>query len=96
MFFSPPLLLLASLLTFFYFVSTNAFAAAQLPKTEVQGLRDIAKTLGKRDWNFSVDPCSVQYGWVTPNPVKGSENAVSCNCSFSNATVCHVTSMYNI
>ena len=60
----------------------------------VQSLRDIAKTLGKTNWNFSVDPCSGQYGWVTPNPLKGSENAVYCNCSFSNATVCHVTSMY--
>lgn len=60
----------------------------------VQYLRDIAKTLGKTNWNFSVDPCSGEEGWATANPVKGFENAVTCNCSFSNATVCHVVSMY--
>ncbi|KAH9779338.1 putative leucine-rich repeat receptor-like serine/threonine-protein kinase [Citrus sinensis] len=52
----------------------------------VQALKDIANTLGKKDWNFSVDPCSGEEGWAEIP----EENAVTCNCSFSNGTVCYV------
>ncbi|XVE63321.1 hypothetical protein DITRI_Ditri07aG0010700 [Diplodiscus trichospermus] len=65
---------------------------AKLPDDEVQCLKDIAKTLEKTDWNFSVDPCSGEKGWDRSH-VKGLENAVTCNCSFSNGTVCHVVSI---
>ncbi|XP_011014342.1 PREDICTED: probable leucine-rich repeat receptor-like serine/threonine-protein kinase At3g14840 [Populus euphratica] len=84
-------LLFASLVAF----SLAAFAsgATRLPDDEVEALRDIAKTIGKTNWNFSADPCGGQWGWVDPNPVKGNENAVSCNCTFSNGTICHVISM---
>uniref|UniRef100_F6H2L6 non-specific serine/threonine protein kinase n=1 Tax=Vitis vinifera TaxID=29760 RepID=F6H2L6_VITVI len=54
----------------------------------VEALEEIAKTLGKTDWNFSADPCGGEWGWATKNPVKGSENAVTCSCT--NNTVCHV------
>lgn len=60
----------------------------------VEVLKDIAKTLGKKDWDFSVDPCSGERNWTSSVQVKGSENAVTCNCTFVNATVCHVTNMY--
>ncbi|XP_011002767.1 PREDICTED: probable leucine-rich repeat receptor-like serine/threonine-protein kinase At3g14840 [Populus euphratica] len=84
-------LLFASLVAF----SLAAFAsgATRLPDDEVEALRDIAKTIGKTNWNFSADPCGGQWGWVDPNPVKGNENAVSCNCTFSNGTICHVISI---
>ncbi|XP_047962224.1 probable leucine-rich repeat receptor-like serine/threonine-protein kinase At3g14840 [Salvia hispanica] len=78
-----PLLLLVSLVS----------GAAVLPSDEVESLRVIAKRLGKTDWDFSVDPCSGLSGWATPNPVRGSENAVTCNCTFDNNTTCHVTSI---
>ncbi|XP_050218909.1 probable leucine-rich repeat receptor-like serine/threonine-protein kinase At3g14840 [Mercurialis annua] len=71
---------------------TLVFGAAKLPNDEVEGLREIGKIIGKT-WNFSVDPCSTQSGWLTLNPVKGFENAVTCNCSFQNATICHVISI---
>ncbi|KAF2286151.1 hypothetical protein GH714_011001 [Hevea brasiliensis] len=74
-------------------LATLAFGATRLPNDEVEALRDIAKTLGKTDWNFSVDPCSGESGWADLNPVKGSENAVTCNCSFSDATICHIISI---
>ncbi|KAH9723414.1 putative leucine-rich repeat receptor-like serine/threonine-protein kinase [Citrus sinensis] len=61
-------------------------SGAILPENEVQALKDIANTLGKKDWNFSVDPCSGEEGWAEIP----EENAVTCNCSFSNGTVCHV------
>ncbi|XP_043699672.1 probable leucine-rich repeat receptor-like serine/threonine-protein kinase At3g14840 [Telopea speciosissima] len=64
-----------------------------LPDDEVNALKEIAKSLKKTDWDFTVDPCSNKSGWVTANPEKGSENAVTCNCSYANATVCHVVSI---
>ncbi|XP_060668625.1 probable leucine-rich repeat receptor-like serine/threonine-protein kinase At3g14840 isoform X2 [Ziziphus jujuba] len=84
-------LLLGSLLIFC--LSKFASAAAQLPQTEVKVLQEVAKKLGKTNWNFSVDPCSGEYGWFVKNPVEGFDNALTCNCSFSNPTVCHVTSI---
>ncbi|RXH84055.1 hypothetical protein DVH24_026954 [Malus domestica] len=69
---------------------TFAFGATRLPNDEVQTLKDIAKTLGKTDWNFSgdADPCSRQLPWTDPNAPEGSENGINCNCS---STVCHIT-----
>ena len=60
----------------------------------VQALKEIGKTVGKRNWDFDVDPCSGQRNWTSAVQVKGSENAVTCDCSFANNTVCHVISMY--
>lgn len=55
----------------------------------VEALRQSAKTLGKTNWNFSVDPCSGGSGWST-----SVDNNVTCdNCS-SDGTVCHVVQMY--
>ncbi|KAK9937792.1 hypothetical protein M0R45_014561 [Rubus argutus] len=73
---------------------TFSFGATQLPEDEVQALVDIAKTLGKTNWNFSADPCGHDYGWANLNPVKGFEDAVTCNCTIvPNSTICHVTSI---
>ncbi|XP_062168919.1 probable leucine-rich repeat receptor-like serine/threonine-protein kinase At3g14840 [Alnus glutinosa] len=83
--------LLASTLIFYF--ATFASGAAVLPNDEVEGLREIAKRLGKTDWDFSVDPCSGQSGWVKLDQPKGFDNALTCNCTFSNATVCHVISI---
>ncbi|KAK9199271.1 hypothetical protein WN944_014459 [Citrus x changshan-huyou] len=74
------------------FISTVAFGAT-LPYDEVRALKDIANTLGKRNWNFSADPCSGKEGWADQNPDKGFENAVTCNCTYAGGTVCHVVSI---
>ncbi|CAK9151743.1 unnamed protein product [Ilex paraguariensis] len=87
MFFSRPL----SSVTLFICLVTFASGATLVP-SEVEALKQIAKTLGKTNWNFSVDPCSGQSDWVRNGQVKGAENAVTCNCSFPNDT-CHVTSI---
>ena len=57
----------------------------------VQALKDIAKTLGKGDWDFTVDPCSGEANWNLPNQSKDNLCAVICNCTFVDG--CHVTSM---
>ncbi|KAI4333052.1 hypothetical protein L6164_017906 [Bauhinia variegata] len=67
-----------------------------LSKDEVLALRDMAKTLGKNDWDFAVDPCSESYSWVTPETAPGNENSVTCgNCFPINVTnqICHVISI---
>ncbi|CAL5342057.1 unnamed protein product [Camellia sinensis] len=84
--------LLASVVGFICF-ATFASRATLLPNDEVQALQQIANTLGKTDWNFSANPCSGEYGWATPHPVSGSENSVTCNCSFNNNTLCHIVSI---
>ncbi|KAM4101020.1 hypothetical protein ACJW30_05G112000 [Castanea mollissima] len=46
----------------------------------VRALSEIADQLGKRDWNFRVDPCT--------------SNALICNCNFTNDGVCHVVQIF--
>ncbi|XP_044498116.1 probable leucine-rich repeat receptor-like serine/threonine-protein kinase At3g14840 isoform X2 [Mangifera indica] len=70
-----------------------ASGAPPLEKSEVEALKDIAKSLGKKDWNFNVDPCSNETSWVAETQDNGSEKNVSCYCSFSNDTLCHVVSI---
>ncbi|PIN25480.1 Serine/threonine protein kinase [Handroanthus impetiginosus] len=82
---------ITGLLTLIFLVG---FASGQsLPPDEVESLRVIARTLGKGNWNFSVDPCSGLSGWLTPDPQNKSENNLTCNCSFANNTICHVVSI---
>ena len=56
---------------------------------------EIAKQLGKKDWNYELNPCDGNSNWNTPstrsNPFYSNE--VTCNCSFPNDQ-CHVESMY--
>lgn len=62
----------------------------------VDALRVIGKTLKKTSWDFGFDPCdmaSTGGRWRNPDAVKGSEDSITCDCSFLNGTMCHVTSM---
>ncbi|XP_031494958.1 probable LRR receptor-like serine/threonine-protein kinase At1g07650 [Nymphaea colorata] len=83
--------------TFFLFLASVCLAfllaphpsSAQSPQVldpkEVTALRRIAEVLGKKDWNFSADPCS----WFPPNTAWPS---LECQCP-QNSTYCHVTSI---
>ncbi|WCJ27271.1 Leucine-rich repeat transmembrane protein kinase [Euphorbia peplus] len=69
---------------------------ARLPLNEVDVLRDIAKELGKKDWNFGIDPCINESSWLTPisKDRPWYNNSVICNCSCTNqldVNCCHVT-----
>ncbi|XP_061361929.1 probable leucine-rich repeat receptor-like serine/threonine-protein kinase At3g14840 isoform X2 [Gastrolobium bilobum] len=81
----------------FLFLFPLCFASfafgATLQEDEVQALKDIGNTIGKKNWDFSVDPCSGKSNWRSLAQLQGSENAVTCNCSFANHTVCHVVSI---
>ncbi|KAJ4981443.1 hypothetical protein NE237_032280 [Protea cynaroides] len=86
-------LLLVSVLVFCCF-GTFLCVVTRLPQEEVDALQQIAKTMRKNGWNFSVDPCSGESSWVTPYSLIGYENNVTCDCHFKNNTVCHVVSMF--
>ncbi|CAL0303724.1 unnamed protein product [Lupinus luteus] len=81
------------LLLFFPFFFASFSYGATLQDNEVEALKDIAKTLRKKDWDFNVDPCSEESNWRSSIQVGGAENAVTCNCSFQDNTVCHVVSV---
>ncbi|EOY13472.1 Uncharacterized protein TCM_032068 [Theobroma cacao] len=86
-----PRLVFASI---FIAICLSIFAlGATPPNGEVEALKSIVETLGKRDWNFDV-PCSQDNNWeekVGSSPFYA--NNVTCDCSFSNNTTCHVVSM---
>ncbi|XP_068666649.1 probable leucine-rich repeat receptor-like serine/threonine-protein kinase At3g14840 [Aristolochia californica] len=88
----PSWALLASLLALAC-LTTFVDGAALLSDDEVEALKQIAKTLGIKGWNLSVDPCTGEAGVVTVNREKALESAVTCNCTFQNKTVCHVISI---
>ncbi|KAJ6402712.1 hypothetical protein OIU84_014755 [Salix udensis] len=60
---------------------------------QLRVLREIAKKLGKRDWDFNKDPCSGQGNWSLLEERKGFENSVICDCSFNNNSSCHLVSI---
>ncbi|KAF5472316.1 hypothetical protein F2P56_009043 [Juglans regia] len=74
----------------------NVKAQRPLPDDEVEALKEIAAELGKKDWNFHVDPCSNDTSWATPNQKlepRTYKNSIECNCAYPGA-VCHVVGLY--
>ncbi|KAM3700637.1 hypothetical protein ACB098_05G111500 [Castanea mollissima] len=67
----------------------------RLPADEVQALREIAAQVGKKDWNFGVDPCSNESSWATPRSSLRPlyNNSLICNCSYPSG-VCHVINLF--
>ncbi|XP_027187823.1 probable LRR receptor-like serine/threonine-protein kinase At1g07650 isoform X2 [Cicer arietinum] len=59
---------------------------------EVKALKEIANKIGKKDWDFGVDPCSGKGNWNASNK-KGFESFVICDCSFNHNSSCHVVSI---
>ncbi|KAJ9690801.1 hypothetical protein PVL29_013118 [Vitis rotundifolia] len=83
-FFFNCLLLLLSLATL-----SCVGLAPQLPQDELEALREIGEQLGKKDWDFRLNPCDGDSNWKTPSTEKNKyhNNAVTCNCSLD---MCHV------
>ncbi|PPS18125.1 hypothetical protein GOBAR_AA02453 [Gossypium barbadense] len=68
--------------------------ARKLAADEVKALHEIARELGKRDWDFTKDPCSTHSGWIhtETDPMNLYNSTLICNCSFP-GDVCHVDSI---
>ncbi|XP_055803387.1 probable LRR receptor-like serine/threonine-protein kinase At1g07650 isoform X1 [Solanum dulcamara] len=62
-----------------------------LPQQEKNALKEIAEQLGKKDWDFDMNPCNGNTNWTTPRIDKISMyiNNVTCNCSTPDG-FCHV------
>ncbi|KAG6692163.1 hypothetical protein I3842_10G099700 [Carya illinoinensis] len=72
----------------------NVKAQSRLPADEVEGLKQIAAELGKRGWNFHVDPCSNDANWTTPKlKPRTYKNSIKCNC-VDPGGVCHVVGLF--
>ncbi|XP_035841207.1 probable LRR receptor-like serine/threonine-protein kinase At1g07650 isoform X3 [Helianthus annuus] len=87
----PTLAFILSALLLFEVIDVHA-QSGYLPQDEVLALGDIAKELGKRDWDFNLNPCDNNSNWATPtNQTESSlyKNTVECNCSYP-GDVCHV------
>ncbi|XP_058754541.1 probable leucine-rich repeat receptor-like serine/threonine-protein kinase At3g14840 isoform X2 [Vicia villosa] len=76
-----------------WFISLTAFGADTIHPDEKKALEDIGKSLGKKDWNFDIDPCSNKPNWATPPISKVVENNVTCDCSVAGDDFCHVVSI---
>ncbi|KAA8519597.1 hypothetical protein F0562_013958 [Nyssa sinensis] len=62
-----------------------------LPKDEKDALKEISIDLGKRDWDFSLEPCDGKSNWRTPLTADNRfDNSVNCTCDNG---VCHVVNI---
>ncbi|XP_042411648.1 probable LRR receptor-like serine/threonine-protein kinase At1g53440 isoform X1 [Zingiber officinale] len=68
--------------------------AQRLPPEEVAALRVIGSKL-KKEWDFSVDPCTGTNGWRVqpPSNMPHFANNVTCGNCNSTSNICHVTSI---
>ncbi|KAH6764093.1 Leucine-rich repeat transmembrane protein kinase [Perilla frutescens var. frutescens] len=87
-----------NLFCFILIASSLCSLAAILPKqklnqNEVRALKEIAKKLGKKDWDFREDPCSGEGNWSVPVTMKGFESSVTCDCTFDQMSACHIVSI---
>ncbi|VVA29379.1 Hypothetical predicted protein [Prunus dulcis] len=67
----------------------------RLASAEVEALKEIATQVGKKNWNFSIDPCSNDTNWATPKSADLPlyNNTLICNCSYPD-DFCHVVSIF--
>jgi Leucine-rich repeat (LRR) protein len=88
-------LLIFSLLLLFLETRVTNAQTRNLPREEVDALAEIGLQLGKKDWNFSLNPCGENQKWNTTE-TKASPlytNFLTCNCSYPGG-VCHVEELY--
>ncbi|XP_073300775.1 probable LRR receptor-like serine/threonine-protein kinase At1g07650 isoform X2 [Primulina huaijiensis] len=66
-----------------------------LPEEEKIALLEIADQLGKKDWDFNLNPCDGNSNWTTPQRVDmpSYNNTVICNCSYPDGA-CHVQNIF--
>ncbi|KAH1250854.1 putative LRR receptor-like serine/threonine-protein kinase RFK1 [Glycine max] len=61
----------------------------KLPQEEVDALKEITSTMGATYWEFDSDSCHSKMLRLTPEPPKGSQSSIDCDCTSENNT-CHV------
>ncbi|MCD7449566.1 hypothetical protein HAX54_000629 [Datura stramonium] len=65
-----------------------------LPQEEKDALKEIGEQLGKKDWDFNLNPCDGSTNWTTPgtDDLSVYVSNVTCNCSAPDG-FCHVQTM---
>ncbi|PIA33867.1 hypothetical protein AQUCO_03900012v1 [Aquilegia coerulea] len=87
------LLLLSCLLSLHSFTCFGLNSTTpKLVNDEVNVLKIIGAKLGKKDWDFNVDPCT--WNPSDEEQLKGFENIVECDCSFKKNSTCHVIKIW--
>ncbi|CAN4082163.1 unnamed protein product [Withania somnifera] len=77
----------------FSLVLFSTIDSRHLPQQEKDALREIAEQLGKKDWDFNLNPCDGNTNWTTPKRSNSPYyNNVTCNCSTPDG-FCHVQTM---
>ncbi|KAM1592750.1 hypothetical protein TB1_035921 [Malus domestica] len=89
------LIVLTLILCFCFSSTVKAEAQSQTAPREVEVLKEILIQLGKKEWNFSIDPCINDTNWFTQKSDKLTlyNNTVICNCSNPDG-FCHVVSIF--
>ncbi|MCD9646966.1 hypothetical protein HAX54_037231 [Datura stramonium] len=64
-----------------------------LPKEEKNALKEIGEQLGKKDWDFNLNPCDGNTNWNTPKSNSPYYNNVTCNCATPDG-FCHVERLF--
>ncbi|CAH8332569.1 unnamed protein product [Eruca vesicaria subsp. sativa] len=71
----------------FKFYGVNA---VKLPKSEVDALEQIAKTLGSKFWKFDAENCKIEQVGLTETPPSSAKQEIECECSPTDETDCHI------
>ncbi|KAF3450424.1 hypothetical protein FNV43_RR06505 [Rhamnella rubrinervis] len=92
---SGNLIMLAKNLLAFLIVATSCFrvlrfAESKLPQEEVDALEQITRTMGTKHWKFNGDSCQIEMVGLTPEPSKGANSSIDCECEVNNSSACHV------
>ncbi|XP_031120662.1 probable leucine-rich repeat receptor-like serine/threonine-protein kinase At3g14840 isoform X1 [Ipomoea triloba] len=88
-------IILIPIILFFFFNPISVEAqSGHLPPDELNALKEIGDQLGKKDWDFRLNPCDNNSNWMTPDreDMPLYTNALSCNCNFPDG-ICHVQSI---
>lgn len=87
----PPFICLLTI-SFWLGFAVVVAATPKLSREEVKVLLEVAKKLGKKDWDFSKEPCSGEGNWKVVDEIKGFDSVLTCDHCTHNAS-CHVVSI---
>ncbi|XP_019190177.1 PREDICTED: probable leucine-rich repeat receptor-like serine/threonine-protein kinase At3g14840 [Ipomoea nil] len=85
------IILIPIILSFFFYPIFLEAQSGHLPQHELNALKEIADQVGKKDWDFSLNPCGNNSNWLAPQSIDTPlyTNNLTCDCNFP-AGICHV------
>ncbi|AAF78447.1 This gene may be cut off, partial [Arabidopsis thaliana] len=80
--------------SFFLFFIVHFASSATLPTQEGEAFKVVLTTLKKTNIDLNVDPCEVSSTGNEWSTISRWKDLVTCDCSFVNGTICHITKMF--